>query len=302
MAKRSDGVLAPEVRTPHRLPAIVAFAAFTAWGMSALSATAQTAPATGDGLFESRGFKVPVASAIAFRGKALLAKSDDKSDAIIVAISNGDFRTDWFATFHDRRRAVEKRMKDRETAVVYLEFKPDGAYRGLSYFFRSGNNCGFCGGGVTSTVKLVQGKLVGTLKMKDEARTMDVKLDVPVLADDHGAPLPAGGGEPGKAYMAYHEALVKRDAKAVRAQMTPDGGQWLDEAIKKGKAAAELKSMAKEHPENAVRIVQGWSKGKHAVLLFTGESGVVRLTGEAVLVNEGGRWRVEDELAEVVLQ
>jgi hypothetical protein len=241
---------------------------------------------------------MPVASALAFRGKSTL----DKNDAIIVAISNGDFKTDYFANFHDRRRAVENRMKSPELAMVYLEFKPDGTYRGLSYWFRSGNNCGYCGGGVASTVKLAGGKLVGTLKMKDEARTMDVKLDVPLLSDDHGAPLPAGGGEPAKAYMAYHDALVKRDAKALRAQMSKDNGQWLDNATKKGKAAAEMTSMAKEHPEQSVRITQGWSKGNQAVLLFAGESSILRFAGEAVLVKEDGRWKVDDELTSVVLQ
>jgi hypothetical protein len=42
-------------------------------------------------------------------------------------------------------------MKDSETALVYLEFKPDGGYLGLSYYFASGNGCGYCAGGATST-------------------------------------------------------------------------------------------------------------------------------------------------------
>ena len=266
----------------------------------AASPTTEGLAATGDGVFESRGFRMPVASALAFRGKSQI----DDADVIVVAISNGDFKSDWFATFHDRRRAVEKRMKDRETAVVFLEFRPDGAYKGHSFWFQSGNGCGYCGGnlGVTSTVKLQQGKLVGTLKLKDDGKTADVKLDVPVLSGDHGAALPAGGGEPGKAYLAYHDALVRRDAKAVRALVTDDNGQWLDAAAKKGKAAAELASMAKEHPEKSVRVVQGWSKGDHAVLLLAGEGSVVRLAGEAVLVRQGGRWRVVDELFDVVLK
>jgi hypothetical protein len=253
---------------------------------------------TGDGAFESRGFRMPVAGALAFRGRSSL----DKADVIVVAISNFEFNADWFATFHDRRRAVKERMNDRETALVFLEFKPDGAYRGLSYYFQPGNGCGYCGGGVNSTVKLKQGKLVGTLEMKDESRRMDVKLDVPILSDDHGAALPADGGEPGKAFLAYHDALVKRDAKAVRALLTPDKGLYLDNAAKKGRTAAQLDRMAKEHPERSVRVVQGWSKGGHAVLIVAGESSVTRVSGEAVLVNEGGRWHVDDELYDVVMQ
>jgi hypothetical protein len=255
---------------------------------------------TGDGAFESRGFRMPVASALAFRGRSTI----DKADVIVVAISNGDFKADWFANFHDRRRAIQQRMKASDIAIVYLEFKPDGAYRGYSFYFGPGNGCGYCAGnlGVTSTVKLTQGKLVGTWKLKDDARTADVKLDVPILSDDHGAALPADGGEPGKAFLAYHDALVKRDAKAVRALVSNENGQWLDAAAKKGKVAAELASMAKDHPEKSVRIVQGWSKGNRAVLIIAGETSVVRLAGDAVLVNEGGRWRVDDELYDVVMQ
>jgi hypothetical protein len=266
--------------------------------LAMLAPAAPVAAAAGDGVFESRGFRMPVGGALAYRGKGML----DKSDVIVVAISNAEFRADYFAGYHDRGRAVEKRMKDRDTAVVYLEFKPDGTYRGLSYYFMQGNNCGYCGGGVDSTVKLAGGKLVGTLKMKDEARTMDVKLDVPVLSDDHGAALPAGGGEPGKAYAAYHDALVKRDVKALRAAMSDEYGAFLDPLLKKGKAEPAMRSLAREHPEKSMRIVQGWSNGNHAVLLVTGEGGVVNLAGEAILVNEGGRWRVDDELMDVVLK
>ena len=68
-------------------------------------------------------------------------------------------------------------MKDKDTAVVYLEFKPDGAYRGLSYYFSRGNGCGYCGGGVTSTVKLANERLQGSLKAKDETRTIDVVFE-----------------------------------------------------------------------------------------------------------------------------
>ena len=237
---------------------------------------------------------------MAFRAKS----SFDQQDVIVVAISNGDFRVDWFATFLDRRRAIERRMKDKDTAVVYLEFKPDGAYRGLSYYFAQGNGCGYCGGnlGVTSTVKFANGRIAGKLKSKDEARDYDVVFDVPVTGDDHGAPLPPDGGAPGKAYMGYHDALVKRDAKALRPFLSDELRASLDDAQKKNKVAAELKYLAKDHPDKSVRIVKGFSKGNHAVLVIEGETAILRLTGEVVLVNEGGTWRVDDELTDLVMK
>jgi len=264
----------------------------------AVSAFAAEVVPSADGSFTSRTFTMPVSTAMAFRGKSIL----DKTDVIVVAITNGDIRVDWFANFFDRRRAIERRMKDKETAVVYLEFKPDGAYRGLSYYFAKNNGCGYCAGGVTSTVKLANGRLAGSLKSKDESRTFDVVFNLPVTADDHGAPLPADGGAPGKAYLGYHEALVKRDAKALRPFLSNEMRATLDEAAKKGKAAAEMNYMAKEHPDKSVQITKGFSKGDQAVLLIAGESSVIKLTGEVVLVNEGGTWRVDDELTDVVLQ
>jgi hypothetical protein len=266
----------------------------------AISAFAAEVAPMADGSFTSRNFTMPVSTAMAFRGKSII----DKADVIFVAITNGDIRVDWFATFFDRRRAIEQRMKDKDTAVVYLEFKPDGAYRGLSYYFAKGNGCGYCGGslGVTSTVKLANGRLAGSLKSKDESRAYDVTFNLPITADDHGAPLPANGGAPGKAYLGYHEALVKRDAKALRPFLSNEMRESLTEAEKKGKVAAELKYLAKEHPDKSVQITKGFSTDKQAVLLITGESSVIKLTGEVVLVNEGGTWRVDDELTEVVMQ
>lgn len=271
-----------------------------ALAMCAASALAADVAPSADGTFKSRTFTMPVSTAMAFRGKSLL----DKTDVIVVAITNGDIRADWFATFFDRRRAIERRLKDKETAVVYLEFKPDGAYRGLSYYFAQGNNCGYCGGslGVTSTVKLANGRLAGSLKSKDESRTFDVVFNLPITPDDHGAPLPADGGAPGKAYLGYHAALVKRDVKALRPFLSDELRATLAEAEKDRKAAEYLRYLAKDHPDKSVQIKQGFSKGKQAVLLIDGESGVIRLSGEVVLVNEGGSWRVDDELTDVVLQ
>ena len=268
-----------------------------AWSLPALAAGPEP---KADGQFVSRNFTMPVSTAMAFRGKSVI----DKQDVIVVAITNGDIRTDWFASFVDRRRAIERRLKDKDTAVAYLEFKPDGAYRGLSYYFAQGNGCGYCGGnlGVTSTVKVANGRIAGGLKTKDDARNVDVVFDVPVTGDDHGAALPADGGAPAKAYLGYHDALVKRDAKALRPFLSNELRESLDDAAKKGKAAAEMKYLAREHPDKSVRITAGFSKGNQAVLLVEGESSGVKLKGEVVLVSEGGSWRVDDEVTEVVLQ
>ena len=236
---------------------------------------------------------------MAFRGKSLI----DKSDVIVVAVTNAKMHPDVLARYYDRRRAVDKRINDNDTPVVYFEFRPDGNYKGYSFYFASGNGCGYCGGnmGIKSTIKLASGRLAGTLKGTDTDRDFDVTLDLPVESDDHGAPLPADGGAPGKAYRDYHDALVKRDAKALRPLLSDDPRETSAKATRR-QANVYMDFLAKEHPTQSVRITRGWSNGKVAVILFDGESSVLKLTGEAVLVNEGGTWRVEDELTDVVMK
>src|SRR5207253_7311544 len=143
-----------------------------------------------------------VRSAIAFKGKSYLGADD----VLIVAVTNAKVHGDALADYYDRKRAVEKRIKDDDTGVVYFEFRPDGRYKGLSYYFASGNGCGFCSGDVVSTVRLAGGKLLGMLKGSEPERMFEVTLDVPVMSDDHGTALPVDGGAPGAAYLAYHAA------------------------------------------------------------------------------------------------
>ncbi len=254
-------------------------------------------PVTGDGEFTNRGFTMPVASSVAYRGKSLL----DKEDVIVVAISNSHFDLPWMAMFHDRTRMIEKRFTGGDTAVVYLEFRPNGSYKAHHFHFKSGNNCGYCAGnmGVASTVKIAGGRIAGTIKITDTDKTANVRIDTPILSDDHGPALPAGGGDPGKAYLAYHEALVTGVPAKVTPHLSRENARYIDEAVKKGKGAQMMKNYTSEHPTKAVTIVRGWSKGDTALLLWEGETSILKLTGEAVMVREGGRWVVDEELADV---
>jgi hypothetical protein len=269
--------------------------------MAALAGPALAAePYTSSGAFRSKTINMPVQTAIAFRGKSLL----DKSDVIVVAVTNAKMHADVIARYYDRRRAVDRRINDNDTPVVYFEFKPDGGYRGYSFYFASGNGCGYCGGnmGIKSTIKLANGRLAGSLKGTDTDRDFDVTLDLPVRSDDFGTPLPPDGGAPGKAYLAYHDALVKRDAKALRPMLSDFRREYFAQATKHGETNGYMNLLAEGHPSKSVRITKGFSNGKVAVLLIDGESSTIRLTGEVMLVNEGGTWRVDDELTDVVMK
>jgi hypothetical protein len=233
------------------------------------SALAADVAPVASGPFKARDFAMHIKSAIAFRASSVL----DKNEAIIVAITNAVMDIDAIGAYVDRRRAIDRRVKDNDTGVVYLEFRPNGAYRGLDYYFARGNGCGYCGGGVTSTVKLANGRLAGSVKSNPgDNPAFDVVLNLPVASDDHGSPLPAGWDGPGAAYLAYHAALVKRDAKALQPFLSNELRQTMAEATKEGKAAAYMNYLAKEHPGKSVQITKGFSKGKQAVLIIAGES------------------------------
>lgn len=254
-------------------------------------------PATGSGEFKAYGVTMPVVSSIAYRGKSLL----DKDDVVIVVLSNRNFDPNWTGAFVDRTRMIEKRWVSDRTAAVYLEFRPDGSYKAHHYYFGSGKGCGYCAGnlGVTSTVKVANGRVAGTMKIEDKEKAASFRIDTPILSDDHGPALPAGGGEPGKAYMAYHDALAGGQIPKILPTLSRDNGKDLADAVKRGEGRQMLKEFTSEHPTKSVTILKGWAKGDTAVLLWEGESGTLKLTGEAVLVREGGRWVVDDELADV---
>jgi len=278
---------------------MVVFATVALVGLAAAGPASAEAD-TAQGTFKSHAVTLEVRSAIAFYGKSSLGGPDD---VLIVAATNARIHGDALADYYDRRRAAEKRIKDDETGVVYFEFRPDGRYKGLSYYFASGNGCGFCSGDVVSTVRLAGGKLSGTLKGSEPERTFDIALDVPIMSDDHGVALPADGGAPGAAYLAYHAALVQRDRAALKTLLSLDRQQTWAAAEKKGGAGGFVDFLAGEHPNRSVRIVRGFVKGNTAVLLVTGESSTIgALSGEVLLMKEKEVWHVDDELTDLVLR
>jgi len=262
------------------------------------AALAAEAPDSVMGSFKSKAVTLQPKSAIAYRGKSFLGSGD----ALILVVTNARVHPEALAEYYDRRRVIEKRIRDEETGVVYIEFRTDGSYRGLSYTFARGNGCGFCTSEVASTVRLVNGRLTGNLKGSEKDRPFDLTIDVPLMSDDHGPALPADGGAPGTTYLAYHAALMKRDRAALKSLLSADRRQTWSSAEKKGQLDAFIDYLVSEHPEKSVRVTRGYSKGDTAVLLVAGESVAGKLVGEALLMREDNAWRVDDELMELELR
>lgn len=266
-------------------------------GLLAVAAPAAAqAPTKVSGTFTSKDVSFRVAGAVAFNGKSHM---NGTTPVVLVAISNTGLNADAVADFVDRKRAIEKLIKDDETPVVYLEFTPQGQWRGVSYYLASGNGCGFCSGEVTGTGKIVAGRLTASLKNRESDRSFDVTLDVPVLSDDHGAALPADGGAPGKAYLAYHAAVLKRDAAALDTLLSPGNREMFAKAKKDGDTDGYLSYLIEKHSMRSVKITAGWATADKASLLVTGDSSVGTMSGEVFLLKTKGAWGIDEELIDL---
>ncbi len=270
--------------------------AVLAFVLSVDQAVAQ--PASLKGRFASKDVSFEISGAVAFTGRSAF---DRDLTVIILAITNTGLNTAEVANFVDRKRALERLVKDDETPIVYLEFTPEARWRGLSYYLGPGNGCGYCTSEVASTVKLVNGRLTGTLKGTEKDRPFSLTLDVPVMSDEHGAALPADGGAPGKAYLAYHAALTKNSAAALKPTLSPGNLDVYARAEKNDDLAGYMSFLAEKHSMKSVRITRGWANATKASLLVEGESGIGKMSGEVFLVNTNGVWGVDEELVDLVL-
>ncbi len=284
------------MKNDHRIRhTIVAVTLLLLAGLAAYPALSADAPPTAKGTFRSKDVSFDIGSAFAFRGKSSF---DSSLDVLIVAVTNAEIRPEPLGLYFDRKRALENRLVDEETAVVYFEFTPKGEYRGLSYHLGSGNGCGYCSGGVDASVKLSGGKLVGSLKDgKEKDRSFDITLDVPIQSDDHGAALTEAGAS-AKAYLAYHDALVKRDAAALKPLLSESRLKIWERAEKEKDLDGYVSYLRKEHPVKSVRVTKGFGTADNAVLLIEGETDLMKVAGEVLLLNEKGSWHVKDELVE----
>jgi hypothetical protein len=105
-----------------------------------------------------------------------------------------------------------------------------------------------------------------------------------------GKRLPPGGGEPGKAWMALHQAILRKDLAAIKKMSLPgEMPDMSDEDLKKG-----LELMAAMAPEKIV-IEEGYVRDDDAVLYMTGMQGGEKQYGTVRLSRVAGNWRPAGE-------
>jgi hypothetical protein len=167
------------------------------------------------GSFETRVQKLDLTGAYAWWTRL----PGGSARGLRVAVSNAEFKPDLLD--HGRTAAPSSASSSSTSRlkVVYFDFDADGRYRGYAYDFGGGDACDPCtDAGVRSTVRTAGGRIKGKVAAPGSASTaaFDVNFDVRVPERTWGTPLPADGGEPGRAYFAYHQALATGDIPALK--------------------------------------------------------------------------------------
>ena len=102
-----------------------------------------------------------------------------------------------------------------------------------------------------------------TLAVSFNANLVKAVLPEPLPNAQTGQKLPPGGGDPGKAYLAFQTAIQKKDLAAIKKLKPADAPDIPDEQLK-----GMLEMMAAMTPKD-VKIAEGYVKGDVAVLYLT---------------------------------
>jgi hypothetical protein len=185
-------------------------------------------------------------------------------------------------------------------SYLQMSLEPKGGGYAISHLFVSPGSFNSGGNGEES-IRIEGGRVKGSWKLApqsffDKTYEADFRFDVALhVLKEPGQPLPAGGGDPGKAYAAYIEALAKGDADGVKAALTESRAWMFAWATDATEIAKALESEALHKPVK-VTIAGGWVDGDRAQLRVEGPGRLGgTFSGRVMMVREGGRWKVDEQ-------
>lgn len=205
-----------------------------------------------------------------------LARADDREEA---------FRDQSWE--QDESARLELTLQDGVVTQQYLWISP-----GTNLSYSSGEVGHYTAG------KAAAGRLGGKYAFTPEDGqdiTCAIEFDLAPLGDVADAPpppgvaLPAGGGEPGKAYLAMNAAMRAGDVDALAKLMPPAQAAEIAKARSTPDFAAQLALMQAMTPED-VKVLGGRQDGDRAWLEFTATEGGQPRAGTVELKRESGRW------------
>lgn len=267
--------------------------------LTILALAAGLAHADGSGTLYQDGKPLALVSAYAYRGPDPFDKTKE-----ITTVVFSDKKIDAAAAnaAANRGEAVDDQLRRDNATRVELNFEGDGSLQNVNIV--SGGSSGSQSGSGWYTLKLARNdakRVEGTFKTNDEAdkksgRFYDLEFALDIAGPPNlGAALPAGGGEPAKAYMAYLAALKKGDIDALAKTMTKERSAEL----LAHRNDPDFKAMFGFIQESAMRdpkVTKGFSSGESATLELSGKDGMGNAaTSTATMQKEGGSWRLAKE-------
>jgi len=212
--------------------------------------------------------------------------------------------------------AITEQVFEHDSAELQLRLDAAGdAVEQIYLFVPPGSNLSHSGEAL-GTLRLsapVGKRVAGRFLVEEEEWRCDLTFDLPMGAtlpasgstasaagrasatatSATGQALPAGGGDPGKAYMALHRATRAGDADAMLAHLAADNAGKMRAARAQPDFAQTL-AMVRAFEPATVRIVSGRVDGDHAKLQIEGtDSDGAAVTGDVSLVREAGGWKVD---------
>ncbi len=159
------------------------------------------------------------------------------------------------------------------------------------------DSCDGCTAKIEAGGAGLRGSVATTAPLWDGKLTLDAKFDLPKGAGPAKGESLAGGGDPGKAYLAYLAAYNEGDYEALRTLM-PEGeaeedfGWYSDEERREG-----IKSQASGMVPKTAKVTDAWKIGNGALLvteLPSPHGDDMRYRGYASLAFDGKAWRVRE--------
>ena len=192
---------------------------------------------------------------------------------------------------------AEGQLGDASAGYVRICINPDGDECGL-YFSHNNPNASFnsSGYGEFKLAAAPAGRIAGRWVLAEpddffgETYDFDLNFDV-AITPPPGTPLPADGGEPGKAYRAWTSAVAKGDIKVLSALVGGEYDAWRIKSDDQDDVKAALKDLRDGTPVQA-RILRGRLDGDSAVLWVEGKDrdDILR-RGRVSMQRVEGAWR-----------
>ncbi|HVS15406.1 MAG TPA: hypothetical protein VMV46_15875, partial [Thermoanaerobaculia bacterium] len=236
----------------------------------ALAASAAAAEDRASGRFEGGNWTFELGTAYAFPGEELVGTEP----AIVLALTNASVDPVWLSSWKDRRWVLDHFVADTQSEnprlVVYAGFdETTGRFEGLSWYFGTGDGCGFCSSGsITSTIEIKGGRLVGKLEGTEDTYSISVDLDIPLQAEGPGERA-ANDSAPAQALLAFHRALATGDRGNLWEQLD---AEWHD--ILKEHTPEQLEefygSLGSDKLPPELTVKEVWVNGDRALVVYEG--------------------------------